>query len=369
MGICYLHIGMHKTGSTSIQRTLREQWIDGANILHAKITSPSGLPFPNHTVPLGSIFSPRLRKANGVDQALADSYKLELETFLAENKGKSVLFSGEGLPKFSPPQLIKLKNFLSPYFDEIQVLAYVRSPRLYMSSAFQQIAKRSAVEVSSSLERVYPRYQQRFEKFIEIFGKDNVKLWKFEPKEFAGGCVVNDFSKRLNSSIDTKKVIRVNEGLSREAMILIQVYFRFCRNEKNRHSKRSVSVAVKLQKYLSDLTGDKLKIDPAKLDEVVERNLEDIAWMEEALGETLYDKQLKDSGSSAQYISNDEDLLSPSFSSLKELVKIFETVSKKKANFSIDEKEPAVPQAVKLLRFIIDESGFEKPKGSAKKTK
>jgi hypothetical protein len=69
-----------------------------------------------------------------------------------------------------------------------------------------------------------------FEKFDDVLGRENVRLWKFDPPSFPNGCVVQDFCTRLGIALPRERVIRVNASISREAVQLLYTYRKLGRN-------------------------------------------------------------------------------------------------------------------------------------------
>jgi hypothetical protein len=282
---------MHKTGSTSIQATLA-----------AASAEPSGKHFPvtlsdkrgNLSVPLYSLFMSEgarhhSHRRRGNDEEKVEEYNREnseaLKAKFRECGNRIAVISGEGLSRLDEEGIGKLKAFLDPWFAQIEIVAYVRSPKSYMESAFQQLLKGGSN--IASLESVYPDYQRKFGQFIDVFGRKQVSFWPFAPKTFPNGDVVQDFCKRIGMTIDQKHHKRINESLSLEAVRLLFTYRKLGGNYGE--GDEAVAANRALIEFLSSIPGGKLRFAPELVKPVLDANRADIAWMEKMLGSSLAD--------------------------------------------------------------------------------
>lgn len=282
---CILHFGMHKTGSTSIQKSLFHlnedvPWV----YLHAGK--------PNASVAVQTMFCNRLgRNSRHVKEGLNDAeikrrkqkYFKRMETRIASTD-KDVLLSGEGISVLSEIELRRLLDWLGQFVDEVVAVGYVRPPKAYMESAFQQIVKGG--RSNFNLAAVYPEYRERFEKFEALLGKDKVHYWLFDPKTFPSGCVVRDFAARLGVNLAAEHVQRVNESISKEALALLYSYRKYGRDGYG-IGGAAIMENTRLIRKLAEIKGHKLRFSPDLVGPVLARNAQDIAWMEERLGRSF----------------------------------------------------------------------------------
>jgi hypothetical protein len=284
-GRCVLHIGMHKTGTTSIQAAFfRNTTLQGAHY--------AALGKSNASVPLQALFledasrRPQfVMRGKGPAQIAADRklYEQRLDAALG-HEHPTVLISGEGLATaFSVADLEALRDRLLQQRSSVQVVAYVRDAQGYMESAFQQRLREGRAK--SELASCRPRYRERFEKFDQVFGRDNVSLWKFDPATFAQRCVVRDFCQRMGLTIDESTIVRANEGYSAEAASLYYLYRRFAdTGELGPGVLRGNQV---LSQVLAGWGQRKLRFSPQSLAPLLAKQAADIAWMEARLGESV----------------------------------------------------------------------------------
>ena len=212
-----LHVGMHKTGSTSIQRSL--EGFDRGLIRYLDLGSS------NHSGPVRTIFSersndyPAHRRSGQSRHAIAQMASHHRAQMIRELSlpRQRFIISGEGISALSPAGVRALAQFLKQYVDRIQVIGYVRDPVGYANSAFQQRVKDGQAAISVPR----PNYRNRFRKFFDVFGRENVELIQFNPSAFENRSVVRDFCNRAGIPADNVREKRANESLSDLAIRLI----------------------------------------------------------------------------------------------------------------------------------------------------
>lgn len=282
---CILHFGMHKTGSTSIQKSLFHLSEDMPWVyLHAGK--------PNASVAVQTMFSDHIgRNSRHAKEGLNDAeirrrkqkYFKRMEAGITSTD-KDVLLSGEGISVLSEIELRHLLDWLGQFVDEVVAVGYVRPPKAYMESAFQQIVKGG--RSNFNLAAVYPEYRERFEKFEALLGRDKVQYWLFDPKTFPSGCVVRDFAARLGVSLAAEHVQRVNESISKEALALLYNYRKYG-GDGYGIGEAAIRENTGLIRKLAEIEGHKLRFSPDLVGPVLARNEQDIAWMEERLGRSF----------------------------------------------------------------------------------
>lgn len=332
MSTCYLHIGMHKTGSSSIQRNLA-RLLDDDNTIYARFSFPDDLKAydqrkklpANHSYLLRSVFSKKLLPArvlalNPVYKE-KDSLRKSMRRFFAKHKGKNVLISAEGLVLLKEQELIRLQRFLSRFFDEIQVFAYVREPSGYIPSAYQQVLK---LQWKSFNFRDYElNYRSKLEKFFNVFSHDAVHLRFFDPKGFEGNCAVRDFSSWLGLEINREGIENANESLSREAVQIIYAYRYHERGHEKRYSSQDAFYRAERQimRLVMRVSGNRFCLHRCIIEPILVRNKSDINWLEDKLGVKSFNSKLAED---KHCIAGESDLLQVKVSKLYDLISLFE---------------------------------------------
>ena len=315
---CIVHFGMHKTGSTSIQHTLAD-YLESPKFYYMNLGSRTRKS-RNHSNELAIAFrsNPLTTKAartESLNEAQIVKrrervYKIISRQIEKENNVENFIFSAEDLCHFNKKELQKFKTFLSTKINDFLVVGYVRTPKSFMESVFQQRLKSGVIKLD--FEDLYPDYKRKFEKFGTVFGWDNIQFWLFDPKTFPDGCVVQDFCKRLNISMRKENIVRINESLSKEAISLLYTYRLYgpgygfseiaLRGEGNRVIKETRRLAV----CLSNFKGNKFRFSSSFVQPILSRHHEDIAWIEEKLGLPLEEDLEKDNTTA---IKTEKDLL------------------------------------------------------------
>jgi nucleoid DNA-binding protein len=317
MSRCVLHVGMHKTGTSSIQQSLNG-FADERH-LYANITG-----HPNHSRAIFEAlgFQPGERGAAGGAKGgaanrgrSADPAALaRLSRSIDDARGRTWVVSGEGMSLLPPAALRRLHDFLRPRFDQVTIAAAVRAPAGYMASAFQEPIKQGARD-NLNLARRYRSYRRTFEKFDEVFGRENVELWKFDPRSFPEGCAVRDFCRRLGIAIPVERIVRVNESLSREAMGLLFSYRKLGRDlgAMSMSGPQNTGLVDRLMK----IGRRRFRFSPDAVRPVLDENRADIEWMEARLGASLHEELGEHQ---AGDVRGEADLLAPDPGAVAELL-------------------------------------------------
>jgi hypothetical protein len=229
----YLHLGMHKTGTSSIQKTLfsNEKSLHKYNYHYLKETGA------NHSIPFFSLFSEKpqnyhinIRAKRSKDQVHEFNVKNQtlIDIELNEMSPYSIIISGEDMGKLSEKSLSRLLNYIRKRLPkhEIIVIIYVRESISYLSSAIQtRIRSGNDEKWMQNKKKIVNLYRDNLGKIIKIFGLENLRVYSFEAacKHDFGpvGFFLQSigFSTKGISKID---YVRVNEGSSNKAIELMQ---------------------------------------------------------------------------------------------------------------------------------------------------
>lgn len=345
---CILHIGMHKTGSSSIQQSLKN--FASKDFRYARL-----LKTPNHSGAIIQAFSESIRNQwRGSDHPIygqkdiAQRVKARLEKQLKRAKADTLIVSGEGIPSLTLKEIDALKQFIGKYVSQTIVVCYIRLPESYMNSAAQQRIKAGLDAFDFSA--FYPSYRDRLEKFDQLFGQENVKLWTFNSKLLKNGCVVSDFCARFGIDIPSEDIVRVNESLSLNALSLLYSYHKHARNSADLINEDSKSYALLVQS-LVDLKGGKFRLSPELIAPIIKKNYSDIDWMEQRLGESLK----VPIAPIESYVSSESDLLSPSDAAIHWLL---EKLDNSYSQLHTEDISLAVAKHVHLLRQKLSDSSL-----------
>lgn len=280
-----LHYGMHKTGSTSIQFLLHKNLID-ERFKYLAISSPnmsSDLATLFYDNPLDYQLNKKLGYTEADIQKIKDKLRGKFIDRLSESKNKTVIISAENISWMPLSALTRMRIFLEQYAEQIKLVGYIRPPKGFMESAFQQRVKGGLNRLP--LERLMPKY--KYGNLEKVFGENNVEYWKFDPIKFVNGDVVMDFCSRLSININSADVARINESLSSEAVSLLYIYNKY--HERKLSGRTALQANQELINKLREIRGKKLFFHSSLVLPVLNSHMSSIRWMEERLGESLLD--------------------------------------------------------------------------------
>lgn len=304
---CVIHIGMHKTGTTSIQKSLAG--FSDAAFCYAGLGRSS-----NHSVAMFSLFSTTPERHHSNSEFATDPARMKAYLkSVAEDLGQSIrtagdrtlIVSGEDIGKLRAAELTRMRDRLQRDCEEIKIIGYVRPPRSFITSVFQQMV-RSGGRPRFDLHDVRPRYQRRFEKFDRLFGREHVILKLFDRRSLSGGDVVEDFCSTLGLALPRDRVRNSNESWPKQAVCLMFQYNRYCDERGIRPMKSSES--KRILALLPPLGEDKFNFAPALLEGLIADQQDDIAWMEARLGASFGEAA---GTAQAGDIASEDDMLVP----------------------------------------------------------
>lgn len=216
-----LHIGAHKTGTTSIQGHLAK---------HKETLNKAGVDL-FHQDPEG-----KLIKRGHINSWLAgtDNFEAEgssikpgLANALAATQHATVIASAENFSWASnASHLEKLRAELANIFSEITIVVYLRRQDRQAISHHQQGSKRNSFPSAKFFGRepkALPGYQPHFDNYLDyaknigqwadVFGDQNMVIRVMEKDQLLDGDVVADFVQTLKLPIPTTAE-RLNESMS-----------------------------------------------------------------------------------------------------------------------------------------------------------
>lgn len=219
-----LHVGMHKTGTTSIQRSLQDLSSQGARYVQ--------MGGSNHSAPIVTAFHDDptemgLHRRAGREAGTLAEYRQTMRDRLDKELSRRPEFdrfviSGEGIVALPPPALKDLRSVLLSHVDQVQVFAYIREPVGFSVSAFQQRVKNGGRAFRLS----QPEYRKKFQRFINVFGPEHFSAKVFARDQLKDGSVVADFCHLWSLPFDRSKEVRSNESISEPVVKLLHLFNR-----------------------------------------------------------------------------------------------------------------------------------------------
>lgn len=272
-----VHIGMHKTGTSSIQESFAAKAPSGTAYFH--------LAGPNLNAWSRIMFEEpdairQLRYLRSADDAQLDRERVATAAKSAEAlehlDADTVILSAERFTYMSPAAVEGFRDWLRRHFDEIAIHAYVRDPMSFIRSSFQQRAK--TLSNLQSFVPDYPDYRGRFEKYETLFGTEAVHYRLFRRAGLHQGDVVTDFASWLGSDYALPDVIHANESLSAEALACLVAAFRGM--DARRDRKDAVLINGALIQALTTHKGRSWSLSARKQSSVLAAIGADCDWMD-----------------------------------------------------------------------------------------
>ncbi|NRF95759.1 hypothetical protein HQN89_33575 [Paenibacillus frigoriresistens] len=187
-----LHVGLHKSGSSSIQETLflkkNNFELEKMGYLYPKCWQP------NHSMAIYSAFCDDPTKYHGNIRLgysaaqlnnLNKNNLIDLMNEIAESKFSKLIISGEDISLLSLDNLNELKKYLTSICTyQIKVIIYVRHPVYWAISSIQQFIKNGRQNYNDALlqmdEIIGNLFVDRIDKFVHVFGRESVNVYSFE---------------------------------------------------------------------------------------------------------------------------------------------------------------------------------------------
>ena len=216
-----LHIGMAKTGTSTIQNSLGQA---SAALRERGISCAPWQPF-NHSFDFTVMFMDEPKKSflykqlSPIDDgAWADRLHQLREKWrglFEQVVDGTCIVSAENLPRLSASEIQQLQEFAAPYFDRLRAIVYVRDPLKAIRSQWEQDVKelREPMSGEEVLQRTKIRMGYRFlERWATCLGRENLTVRKFDPAAFHNGSLLDDFFHALGLQGLTEDVVEEVES-------------------------------------------------------------------------------------------------------------------------------------------------------------
>ena len=213
----YVHIGKHKTGTTTIQNFMAKNY----EILKEKgFVFAKSATFNNQHLPFVDILN-SLADANDIknlnyeDNWVFKAFKKEIN----ENPNKIFIFSSEEFSlRSNREKSVKiLKEMLKKLgFTEIKIIIYLRNQADSMVSVSSQSIKHGhhpAYKVPATNDNnIFFNYKQAVSNYLNTFSKENIIVKLFDKNEFYEGDLIKDFLHILGLKLDDSFIIPLNQN-------------------------------------------------------------------------------------------------------------------------------------------------------------
>jgi hypothetical protein len=192
-----LHIGVHKTASTTIQNTL---FNERSKLAEAGILYPEfklgDVVISNHSIPFYSLFHQNPEKyhinksigltSNEAIQKLHQEYLQQLSEQINSFDGDTLIISGEDISLLEADELVKLKSFLIEITNPnviFRVVMMCRHPVTRFRSSLQGTITIFGLPMEKAIQyrlQKTQQYRKLTDKLLDVFGRKNIILIKYE---------------------------------------------------------------------------------------------------------------------------------------------------------------------------------------------
>ena len=232
---CFLHVGFHKTATTSFQLTLQHNrtLLEQDGIYLPKFRGKKQKFSANHSGQIRDIFdrkakhlwdsSDRTNPAKDQKQLSVQNHCQRFTQLLDQDH--DILISGEGISTMSKQPLIRLKSKLEQHGFTVEPFALVRPPYAFITSALQQTIKNgkhhslislrpSQRNASQNISKI-PNYSRSINTLQLVFGKKINYIPFKTATSYPGGPVLFLLKEILKiEQYDQYQLINANESKS-----------------------------------------------------------------------------------------------------------------------------------------------------------
>ena len=220
-----IHIGWHKTGTTSIQVFLKSNYqkLINENKIYYPTESLVGCAHHNIAWAIKGIEQSPWGKLNITDETVVVRQAIET----AKKLGcQNVIFSSEAFCKFSEKDIVKLNDILNYKHDEINIVAYIRRQDLLIESSYNMEVKWWGSRLTEGFQQYvkkntpFVKYDLILDSWANVFGLENIKVRVYDTDHMPKNDIRLDFcfltgiepsnlifdNKRSNRSLGSKSL-------------------------------------------------------------------------------------------------------------------------------------------------------------------
>lgn len=230
---CILHIGPYKTGSSSLQATLRtyRREFRQRGLFTLEKAPPAHGYLRRYALDDDNVDNQRQMHRETTPEAIG-AWRAELQENLAETvenmgDGDLLVLSDEGLSyPLNDAERKRMLDLVTPHFDQIQVVAYLRPQVERMVSAYSQALRNGATHENilrqGSAMEMYD-YSEMLANWAETFGDNRIEPRIYQNDTLVDGDVVADFFAIAKVEYkDLEPLHRRNPSLSADAQRLLR---------------------------------------------------------------------------------------------------------------------------------------------------
>jgi hypothetical protein len=252
---CWLHIGVEKTGTTSIQGFL------AANRTTLRAEGRLYPITPGRVSHLGlvafALDDDRIdgaRKSRGLTTpskiaAFRDDFVSSLAAEIAAGDASEIIFSNEVISSRvrNPGEISRLKALCAGIARNTKIVVYLRNQVDFLVSRYTTVIQAGGREEFRARSTRLADYTILLNRWAAVFGRENLIVRRFEPSDFVDGDLLTDFAATIGlESTKLVSVPRYNESLDVESLAFLRAINRHLprRTSERLGSLRSAAVTI-----------------------------------------------------------------------------------------------------------------------------
>jgi hypothetical protein len=321
----YLHIGIHKTGTTSIQNGLGSNHnLLASNGYLYPIFKRSGNEFYNHSEVFFSMFCADPTKyhqniVNGDNNSAAietlhKSFHKQFTKQIQNFEGDKLIISGEDISLLWVESLKKLKTYLREITNPdvcIEVILFCRHPVPWSSAQIQEVIKAGeslgkAIKNNSKVLLDY--YQNKIKTFSRVFTFDSIHAYRFEDAikhKYGPAGAFLSFIHAEDSIIKTLNLKNEfhNISLSYEAIALLNAIY----TKAPRYFEYQANPVLNnfYPELIHQIPGEKFSLEANQNLEIWQRSQDDVNWLCKIFYLPIYNYSVKQNENDANQWSEE----------------------------------------------------------------
>jgi hypothetical protein len=305
-----LFAGLHKTGTTSIQKTCGANHTD---LTRAGVAYPlrtaNGQPQDNHTFQLGWMFKDAPHRVGLARQFTAgnDARVADRQARLRDSMGndikdqRRVLLVAEGVSVFSVSELESMRRWLHEQGFTVRVICHIRHLSRWIAS---MVAQRVAGQMGLTIEQAVQEFvaaggiiRPRIDAIRQVFPDTEFHSHELAVSHEFGpaGFLLEAIGVPVNSEMSW---IRANEGRSAIAVRALSIlHERFGRDQwRETPAEFRAHLEQAGVKGLRRLPGKKFELSEHEVAPLLPMLQEENAWLRDTFGEEFHDGHLEFEG-------------------------------------------------------------------------
>lgn len=289
-----VHIGVHKTGTKSIQRTLHthRSLLAGAYDMRfiASLPSTGGVWLYSRFCDTPHRYPGNIQGGHDTPERAREINRRrsqELDSLLAEARESTLVLSEEDLSFLSPAGVRRFKRWIDGFAGSVSVILFLREPLAWATSRAQQ-----ALREKLTLEQVYanpPSFNglaDRLAPWLEAFGLEAIHVTDYDDaKRHPDGIIGTfcelsgiplSFAQRVDTSIWLNASLSVLGARLLSELNLARPYYL----ESGINRARAADDHLAFER----VGGRRFRLPPDVVERVIEESRQDCAWVARNLG-------------------------------------------------------------------------------------